>query len=137
MSEKKRYAAVKKVNLEGFSEEWDASCYAYVAPATYDDNQALADKAFAAKSDADKLQHQKDFVKSHFISGRIKIFDGDSFVDDAMTVDDVFASVEITDYLYSEMMGLGIDPKDIRKVAMPDTLPTNATASTETTSQTE
>lgn len=117
MSEKKRYAAVKRVELAGLSEGWDETCFAFVIPSTYKDQKELAAADLASKSPEEQLRYQLDFVRAHFISGRIKVFDGKEFEEVDMTAEDTEASVDVTDYLYSEIMGLGLDPKDIRKVA--------------------
>jgi len=122
MSERKRYPSVKKVSLAGLSEEWDESCFAYVIPSSYDDQLALAELNTTEMTDAETTAYQLRFVREHFVSGKIKVFNGDSFVEEDMTPSDTAATIDITDRLYAEIMGIGLDPKEIRKVAERSTL---------------
>lgn len=132
----KRYPVVKRVNLAGFSEEWDETCYAMIAPATYEDRKALINSGIKDSDTEALLEWQLKVVTEHFISGKIKVFDGEAFSPVDMTVEDAVASIDLADYLYSEIMGLGLDPKDIRAVAQRATLQSIDPKPTETSSST-
>lgn len=117
MSESKQYPVVKRVELAGFSEQWDESCYAYVVPTNYHDQLATITNKISELPPKEQIQAQLDFVKEHFVSGRIKVFDGEVFKLVKMEPEHTGATVDLTDYLYSEIMGLGIDPKELRRAA--------------------
>lgn len=137
MPEVKRYAAVKKSSLAGLSEEWGDECYAYVRPATYEDNMALTETDFSKMDQREQVAWQTKMVKGHFISGKIKAFDGAEFVLVDMTPEDIDANIALNDKLYADIMGFDLDPKDIRKAARESALPTNAESSTEITSSSD
>lgn len=137
MNEVKRYAAVKKSSLAGLSEEWGDDCYAYVQPATYEDNIAVADADFTKMAQREQVDWQTKMVKAHFISGKIKVFNGTDFELTEMTVDDVTASVAVLDKLYADIMGFDLDPKDLRKAAKESALPLTTEINTETMSSGE
>lgn len=134
MSDAKRYASVKKVSLAGLSEQWDEDCFAYVVPATYEDNKATMDRDFSSMTPQDQVDYQLKFVRDRFISGKIRTFDGAEFALVDMTPEDTGASIAINDHLYAEIMGLDLDPKAIRKEAQADSLQTTSESSTETSS---
>jgi hypothetical protein len=109
-----RITAVKKSSLAGLSEGWGEECYAIVRPARYADMIALdgldpTDKTAAA-------EHQRDLVRKHFVAGKIKVWtdDGKQELLD-MTVDDVECSVEVMDKLFADIIGIDVDPKDLRE----------------------
>lgn len=134
MSEKKVYPVVKKVSLEGLSEGWDESCYAYVVPSSYLDQKELAEAKLETLSPTEQVEYQLKYVHDRFVSGKIRAFDGKDFVDIDMTAAHTAVSVEVTDRLYAEIMGLGLDPKDIRKVVQGNALQSDESTPTETSS---
>jgi hypothetical protein len=134
MSEKKRITSIKKVSLAGLSHEWDESCYAYVIPANYEDNMEVNELITAKKNEREQIDYQTSFVKCHFVSGKIKAFNGADFELTDMTEEDTVASVAIADRLYSEIMGFDLDPKDLRKAVIENALQTKSESNTATTS---
>lgn len=134
MTDVKRYVAVKKSSLAGLSEQWDDDCFAYVQPATYADNVALGEMDFSKMKQSEQVQWQTKWVKDHFISGKIKVFNGTEFELVDMALEDIDASVAVNDKLYADIMGFDLDPKDLRKAARESALPTNEPSTTETTS---
>lgn len=137
MTEVKRYASVKKSSLAGLSEEWDESCFAYVQPATYDDQFPLTDGSIQKLTPKEQVEWQTEVVKSHFVSGKIKVFNGEAFELADMKEEDVTVSVAVLDKLYADIMGFELDPKDLRKAAMESALLTTNESNTETTSSEE
>lgn len=137
MTEVKRYASVKKSSLAGLSEEWDESCYAYVVPATYEDHYPLTDGTVSELSPKEQVEWQKNVVKSHFVSGKIKVFNGEAFELADMQKEDVAVSVAVLDKLYADIMGFDLDPKDLRKAVRESALLTIDENNTETTSSEE
>lgn len=137
MTEARRYAAVKRSSLAGLSEEWGEECYAYVRPATYEDNMIVNETDFSTMKQRDQVALQTKMVKEHFISGKIKIFNGNEFELVDMTEEDIDASIAVNDKLYADIMGFDLDPKDLRKVAMESALPSSVESSTETTSSSD
>lgn len=134
MTEVKRYVAVKKSSLAGLSEEWGDDCFAYVQPATYADNLALGELDFSKMKQSEQVQWQTKMVKDHFISGKIKVFNGAEFELTDMTLEDIDASTAVNDKLYADIMGFDLDPKDLRKAARESALLTSEPSTTETTS---
>lgn len=132
-----RHASVKKVSLAGVSEAWDDECYAYMTPATYQDNAELNKLDFENMTEDEQVAFQLKFVREHFISGKIRVFNGTEFVLVDMRPEDTAASVAITDCLYAATMGFDLDPKDIRKAVLSNALQSNAENNTETTSSEE
>jgi hypothetical protein len=134
MAEAKRITSIKRSSLAGLSHEWDDDCYAYVIPANYEDNVAVNELDTAKMSQRDQVNFQLDFVKSHFVSGKIKAFNGETFELTDMTEEDAVASVAIADRLYADIMSFDLDPKDLRKAATDNALQTKSESPTETTS---
>jgi len=130
----KRYATVKRVELKGQSEQWDETCYAYVMPASYADNRATLELKVESLSQKQQIEYQEEFVASHFISGRIKAFDGEKFELTDMTLEDAASSQALSDLLYSEIMGFDLDPKATRKAVIENALQKTDKINTETTS---
>ncbi|MCO4274265.1 hypothetical protein NG701_07460 [Pseudarthrobacter sp. HLT3-5] len=137
MTEVKRYAAVKKSSLAGLSEEWGDECYAYVQPATYADNMAVTEADFSTMKQREQVEWQTKMVKDHFISGKIKAFNGSKFELVDMADEDIDASIAVNDKLYADIMGFDLDPKDLRKAVMESALQTSEQNTTETTSSEE
>lgn len=137
MTEVKRYAAVKKSSLAGLSEEWGDECYAYVQPATYEDNIAMDESDFSKMKQREQVEWQTKMVKDHFISGKIKTFNGIEFELVEMTLGDIDASIAVNDKLFADIMGFDLDPKDLRKAAKESALLMNELVTTETTSSEE
>jgi hypothetical protein len=134
MLEKKRITSIKKVALQGLGHEWDETCYAYVIPANYEDNISVNELDTEKMSQRDQVDFQIAFVKRHFVSGKIKAFNGQDFELTDMTEDDAVASIPIADRLYAEIMGFDLDPKDLRKAVMENALQTPNESTTETSS---
>ena len=128
------YPVVKKVSLEGLSEGWDGSCFAYIIPATYQDQKDLSAADLTNKTKAEQVDYQLNFVRDHFVKGQIRVFNGEDFETADMTKEHTSASVEVTDHLYSAIMGFELDPKDIRKAAAQSALQANDETATATTS---
>jgi hypothetical protein len=129
-----RITAVKRVELANVSEGYDSDCYAYVRPATYEDQKKLANKSFKGMSKEEQMDYQLSLVLDHFLSGKIKVFSDGEFVTAEMTPDDTAASVAITDALYAGIMDFDLDPKALRKAATEAVLQTTSEKPTETTS---
>jgi hypothetical protein len=134
MVDKKRYVGVKKSSLEGLGEEWGAECYAYYVPANYEDNMAVLDMDTNTMSKQEQVKFQIEFVRAHFVSGKIKVFDGQSFELIDMRLDDATATVGIADRLYADIMGFDLDPKELRKAAGEASLQNSDVESIETIS---
>ncbi|WOI85997.1 hypothetical protein [Rhodococcus qingshengii] len=134
MSTEKRITSIKKSSLAGLSHEWDDECYAYITPATYEDTLKVTEGNIASLSEREQVEYQLNTIKEHFVSGKIKAFNGEDFALTDMTVDDAVASVGIADKLYSDIMGFDLDPKDIRRAAMRNALQTPSESNTETSS---
>lgn len=134
MSDKKVYPVVKKVGLAGLSEGWDESCYAYVVPASYLDQKDIAESGVATMTPEQQVEYQLKYVADHFVSGKILAFDGQEFVPVDMTKEHTAVTVEVTDRLYAEIVGLGLDPKDIRKAVAEKALQSDDSTHTETSS---
>jgi hypothetical protein len=130
-----RITAVKKSSLAGLSEGWGDECYAIVRPATYSDMIALdgidrTDKSAAA-------HFQRELVRAHFVTGKIKLWSdkGQELVD--MTVDDVDCSVAVLDKLFADIIGIDVDPKDLREAVAQGLMQESNGNSTGTQSSTE
>ncbi|MEU2203587.1 hypothetical protein AB0P19_06915 [Microbacterium oleivorans] len=130
----RKYPIVKKVSLAGLGEQWDDECYAYVVPATYQDQKDIAEKDFTGLSDAEQIDYQLSFVRARFVAGKIRVFNGSEFELEDMQPEHAEGSVELNDHLYAAIMGFDLDPKDIRKVATESALQTSDVKPTETTS---
>lgn len=143
MAEAKRITNVKRVSLEGLGHEWGDECFAFVTPATSDDQLAIVDADIENMSRKEQIKFQEDMVKSHFVAGKIKIYRDGAFVLDDMTADDAAQNMETSNKLYLMIMGVDTDPKDILKAATENELPkidestTQTQLSTESQSQTE
>lgn len=137
MSDKKVYPVVKKVSLAGLSEGWDESCFAYVVPTSYLDQKDVTESSIKSMTPGQQVEYQLQFVRDRFVSGKIKAFDGSEFVEIDMEPEHTTASVEVTDRLYAEIMGLGLDPKDIRKAVTENALQSGELKATETSSSEE
>lgn len=108
----RRLAITKRVSLEGIADGWGSDCYALVTPASYAEYIDFASLSEAGKSNAELLQFQLDFVKKHLVSGKVNVVDdnGDTVLDDLLP-EDVDASKELADKLFTEIVGVNLDPK--------------------------
>jgi hypothetical protein len=111
----RRLAIAKRVSLEGLGPGWGDECYALMMPATYTD-MVDADK-IDGKSKDEQVSFQIEFLKNHFVSGKIRVLDGkdNELVD--MEPDDVAASVALSDRLFLACLGDDLDPKEARQAA--------------------
>lgn len=131
----KRYASVKRVSLAGVSEGWDETCYAYVIPANF--KTRLAEAKLSEKStEAQRDDFQRKLITDHFVSGRIKFFDGEKFTEDDLTLDIATETVDVSNKLAMFVLGYDIDPKDFQKAQMTPDEPSSKSVSTETPSST-
>lgn len=124
---------LKRISLAGQGEGNDEN-YALVVPASYDDLEATDDTDFASMSKREQIDWQLDFVRKHFVSGKIAAYNGSEFVTIDMTADHAVATRDLADYIYSEIMGLDVDPKVIREAVAANNLQTNDESVTETLS---
>lgn len=127
MSDSPRITITKRVSLSGMSDGWGDDCYAIVTPASYQDYDELGNLDTSKLTRAEDIKLQMNIVKKHFVEGKLRPWGSDELV--AMQADDVYASVEIANRLYSEIMGLKLDPKD-STAASPDVGTPSATTPT-------
>lgn len=133
------------MSLEGVSEGWDDSCFAYVTPATFAERkQAMSFKSDDPLAD-ESVDFQATLVRDHFVSGTIKMFDGQTFTDAPLTTEDAVGLPDVSNKLTMFILGYDIDPKDLSSLlasqlttstTSPTDTPTTATTSSEA-SQTE
>jgi hypothetical protein len=111
----RRLAIAKRVSLEGLGPGWGDECYAFMMPATYTD--MLGADQIDSKSKEEQVRFQMEFLKRHFVSGKIRLLDGkdNELVD--MEPDDVAASVALSDRLFLACLGDDLDPKEARREA--------------------
>lgn len=135
MTEKKRYASIKKVDLSDVSEGYDSECYAYVVPANFKEREEIV-KAISntEATNAEQLKVQEDFIRGHYISGKGKFFDGESFTLDELTLDDVLNAPDLSNKLLADIMGWDLDPKAISKAVQDAALQQPGQKATETPS---
>ena len=127
----KTYASVKKVSLEGVSEGWDDSCFAYVTPANFAERkQAMSFKSDDPLAD-DSVTFQDKLVRDHFVSGTIKVFDGQTFTDAPLTAEDAAGLPDVSNKLTMFILGYDIDPKDLSSL-LASQLTTSTTSPTDT-----
>src|SRR4051812_40020611 len=103
----RQLALGKKVSLAGVAEGWGDECYAIMQPATYPEMLAV-DAVDADKKD-EQVKFQLAFVRKHFISGKVRVTGETDPVD--MVVDDIEASVGITDRLFLGCITGDVNPK--------------------------
>jgi hypothetical protein len=128
----RQLAIAKKVSLDGIGPGWGDECYAMMLPATYQDMldiDALDDK----KRDA-YVEFQLEFLKRHFVEGKIRVVGEEQPVD--MEPDDVGASIALTDRLFLACLGNDIDPKEASPEAGTTDEPKSDEKPTETPSST-
>lgn len=108
----RRLAITKKVSLEGIAEGWGSECYALVTPASYAEYIEFAGLSDEGKTGAELLQFQLDFTKKHLVSGKVNIVDdkGATILDDLLP-EDIDASKDLADKLFTEIVGVNLDPK--------------------------
>ncbi|RAN78018.1 hypothetical protein B5P43_18475 [Bacillus sp. SRB_336] len=101
------------MSLAGVADGWD-DCFAIVSLGTYDEgrdtNQLLASNA----SDEDGYKFQTDIVTKHFVSGKVLtvLEDGTEGLGD-LTIEDAVAYTQISNKLFSAIVGMAPDPKDL------------------------
>lgn len=137
MSESRRITATKKSSLAGLSEGWGDECFAIVTPATYMDQVELDELDLPKLPQKKQVDVQFDVIRKHFVSGKIKVLNASGEYEMAdMEVDDAFASIEIADKIYADIMGFDLDPKDLREVVAQQQEPQRSDQSTATPSST-
>lgn len=140
------FAIVKRVELAGLFEGWDAECFARVKPATAQEKTDFRKASFALSKviaeggdpgdAAVEADMQQELVDSHFVSGRIKALnDAGEFELVDMTKEHIQVA-DISDRLYMEILGLDLDPKDIAAVAAENKKLSEGEKPTETPSST-
>ncbi|MEB0287232.1 hypothetical protein QN355_11770 [Cryobacterium sp. 10S3] len=108
----RQLAITKRISLEGLSEGWTSDCYALVTPASYAEYIDFADLTDAGKSNTDLLKFQLSFVKKHLVSGKVNILDDKGQLElDDLQPEDVDASKDLADKLFTEIVGVNLDPK--------------------------
>lgn len=108
----RRLAITKRISLEGIAEGWGSECYALVTPATYAEYIEFAGLNDQGKTNAELLQFQLDFVKKHLVSGKVNVLnDADESVLDDIQPEDIDASKDLADKLFTEIVGVNLDPK--------------------------
>lgn len=130
----RRVAATRKVSLADFNENW-TDCYVVLLLADLQEFRDSIAKDWTGALQAEVLDFELDTVKQHFVAGKIRIVGSDELVD--MEPGDVTAVPELPDYLYSVIMGIDLDPKDLRKAARSTSVPSNSESTTKTPSSTE
>ncbi len=115
----RQLAIAKRVSLAGVGPDWGDECYAMMLPARYTD-MVEADQ-IDQKTKVEQVQFQIDFLKKHFVSGKVKVFGSDELAD--MEADDVAASVALSDLLFAACMGDDLDPKDLSQLNVEDKRP--------------
>jgi hypothetical protein len=129
----RRLAIAKKVSLAGIGPDWGDECYAYVMPANY--NDMLEAEKLDELSKAEQVKFQLDFIKRHFVSGKIRVMGEEDLAD--MEPDDVMASVALTDRVFMAILGDDIDPKEADPAAGRPSAPASDDKPTGTPSSTE
>lgn len=120
----RRIAITKKVSLASVSDGWD-DCYAIIRPATQQDYLDFASSDPEKLAPADQVKLEVNFVKDHFVSGKINVLGAGNqpeLVD--MEPDDIAASIDLANKLFFEIMGIKYDPKDLQTAALNKTPPT-------------
>jgi hypothetical protein len=112
----RRLAIAKRVSLEGLGPNWGDECYALMMPATYTD--MLEADQIDAKSKQEQVSFQIEFLKRHFVSGKIRILTGEDSELVDMEPNDVEASVALSDRLFLACLGDDLDPKEARQAAV-------------------
>lgn len=108
----RRLAISKRVSLANIAEGWD-DCYALVAPCSYQEYAEIVALIEEGKTKAEIMAFQLQFVKSHLISGKVRVFDESNqpvLVD--ITPEDIELSQDISDTLCVGITGVAPDPKD-------------------------
>lgn len=134
MSDDKRIVAVKKVSLEGLSEEWGPECYAYVRRSGHEDGKELREANLEGMKPEEADEWQRNFVAARFLGGKIKVFNDGQFELVDMLPEDTHATADISDRLFFGIVGVDTDPKAIREAAESSASPTNEEKPTETES---
>jgi hypothetical protein len=129
----RRLAIAKRVSLAGIGPDWGDECYADVMPANY--NDMLEADNIDQLSKAEQVKFQLEFIKRHFVSGKIRLMGSDTPV--GMEPDDVTASVALTDRLFMAILGDDIDPKGAAPAAGQPSAPESDAEPTGTPSSTE
>lgn len=134
MADTKRViAATRRVSLGDFADGWD-ECYAVVRLASFAEYEDVSKTDFTGMNVADTLKHEIEFVKSHFVSGKILVLDettSESSLQN-MTKDDVDAIPSLPDYLYTVVMGMNLDPKALKREAQDTSAPSTSESITKT-----
>jgi len=129
-----RIIITKRISLAGLAEGWD-DCYAIVAPATYQDYDALTQLDFTKLTQNDLIKIQMDIVKDHLLTGEIKEYGKETL--SKLLPDDVYSSLDLTNRLYAEIMGIKLDPKGSSAAAESAPKQPSLEGTTETSSSTE
>lgn len=133
--DKQRIVGIIKVPLMGIAEELGVESYAYVRPATYEDQMELDDYDVKSHSPRENIEYQLKVVRDHFVGGKIKAFTGEDFELVDMTADDAVATKHLADHLYFAIMGIDTDPKATSSEAKQDnSTPKSEESDTATTS---
>lgn len=121
--QKRRIALTKKISLADLSDGWQ-DCYAVIRPASYQDYRDFAANDVQAMTNTDQIKLQMDFVKTHFVGGKVMTFadDGSQVLSD-MQAADIEESTELSNKLFFEIMGIKIDPKDLQTEVLNKTKP--------------
>jgi hypothetical protein len=123
---KRRIALTRKVSLADLADDWN-DCYAVVILASFDEVTEIGSKDFKDMKPIDIVSWELEVVARNFVSGKIMALGVDNtseLVD--MTADDLRASTQLVDKLYSVIMGISLDPKGTSKTASSTSAPSNA-----------
>lgn len=126
----RRLAITKKSSLAGIAEGWDESCYAIVTAATVEELVEFSKFKGSDHSEAEWVNIAADFVKHHFVSGRVLVLgqpaSSKKFVLADMQLADISQSIDIVTKLLADIAGVNYDPKDTGPAASSEPQPTNS-----------
>jgi len=103
----------KRVSLAGIADGWD-DCFAIVSLGTYEEGKATNELLGSQATDEEGYKFQTDLVTKHFVSGKVLtvLDDGTEGLGD-LTVEDATTYTPISNRLFSAIVGIAPDPKDL------------------------
>lgn len=132
-----RLGLIKRMSLEGVADGWGADCFMLYRPASIaklKEFKTLKDNL----SDEEGLDYMTQFVKDHLVRGRVMVLDdnGDLVEGDLSAAHVDECDADTLSFMFSEMLGVTLDPKDLEKARSRAIEPSSGTASTGTPSST-
>lgn len=135
MPKARRLGMTQRVDLSPIADGWTDECYAVVTRCTTDERFKFAELKAEKLTHRAAVKFQNDFVKAHFVSGKIMVVADSGNLELAdMVPEDIDAYIEISDALFTGITGVVYDPKGSSAASQPESKQPEPSSNSATTS---